>query len=88
MVAQVTLTAALIGPYPTAGDLDDANESGPGQSRIAATAPVIKVSTVSLSGLVSVLTIPRSAAPGYYSIWSTAAAEGMSKSGGTTITVS
>ena len=84
MVAQVTLTAVLTGPYPT---VHAASLGGPGHSSTAATAPVIKVSTVSLSGPVSVLTIPSSAAPGYYNLWTTAAAGGMSNGGGWNITI-
>lgn len=84
LVAQVTLTAVLTGPYPT---VHAASLGGPGHSRTVATAPIIKVSTVSLSGPVSALTIPRSAAPGYYNLWTTAATETMSEGGGSAVAV-
>lgn len=87
LVAQVTLTAVLTGPYPTIADLNDANNGGPDQSRIAATAPVIKLSVVPTIAPVSVLTIPRSTAPGLYNLWTTAAAQGMSNGQGWNITV-
>jgi len=91
MVAQVSLTAVLSGPYRTLGDLNDANKSGPDQSHIVATAPVIKLSSVSVSAPVSVVTIPPSAAPGYYSLWTSAAAggtvAGMAESADTIITI-
>lgn len=84
LVAQVTLTAVLTGPYPT---LHAASLGGPGDSRTIATAPIIKVSTVSLSGPISVLTIPRSATPGYYNLWTSAATETMSEGGGNAVAV-
>lgn len=84
LVAQVTLTAVLTGPYPT---VHAAGLGGPGHSRTVATAPIIQVSTVSLSGPVSVLTIPRGAAPGYYNLWTTAATKTMSEGGGSAVAV-
>jgi hypothetical protein len=84
---QLVLSAELVGPYRTVSDLQAANEGGPDQSHIVATAPVITLSSVPVMSPTSVLTIPPSAAPGYYVVWSTAAAGGTSNSGGVNITV-
>ena len=40
MVAPMTLTVVLTGPYRTTGDLKDANKGGPDRSSIVAAAPV------------------------------------------------
>jgi len=80
----VTLTAVLTGPYRTVGDLKDANQGGPDQSSIVATAPVIKVSVVPASSPVSVVAIPPGAAPGSYNL-SFSVASGTNSTSGTSI---
>jgi hypothetical protein len=86
-VAPTTLTVVLTGPYRTIGDLKDANKGGPDRSGVVATAPVIKLSVVPARSPVSVLTIPRNAAPGSYNLSFSVTAGAASASGASIITV-
>ena len=87
MVAPMTLTVVLTGPYRTTGDLKDANKGGPDRSSIVAAAPVIKLFAVPVRSPVSVVTIPSDAAPGSYNLSFTVASGAASVSGASVITV-
>ena len=87
MVAPMTLTVVLTGPYRTTGDLKDANKGGPDRSSIVAAAPVIKLFAVPVRSPVSVVTIPSDAAPGSYNLSFTVASGAASSSGASVITV-
>jgi hypothetical protein len=62
------LTVILTGPYRSVTALKTANNRGPDQSRIVATAPEIRTSGYEVRSPVSVLTIPAEAAPGFYNL--------------------
>jgi hypothetical protein len=87
VLAPVTLTAVLTGPYRTIGDLKDASKGGPNRSSIVAAAPVIRLSVVPARSPVSVVTIPPDAAPGSYNLSVAVASGAASASGASIITV-
>jgi hypothetical protein len=90
--AGLTLTMLLTGPYADVSTLKSAisangSPARPGGRAPAATAPAIHTTDRAGGAPVSVLMIPRDAAPGYYNLQFTVASGGGSMSGATIIQV-